>query len=630
MKRTQFRIQKKHALKAAPLMMSLLLMACGGEDSGLPNQGIGNGGGNPPMFNGFCAVGEEGTEDCDGFCTLPEEEGSDDCGYGSNGGNGNGNGNSVCEVGEDHTPDCDGLYVSPAEKGSIDENGSPLSSITVSPDPLTLYKPLGGELTATGTFDNGQSKNITGLLDWTSGDEAIATVEGPSEGYNGNLESVAVASQGVGSTTMTAQSDTVSGEVAVSVVQGTVNANSVALMLEHESVNLNLSNQATVEFELEEQPGVTLSSADMADAGNITWQLHPEADGLSVDEEGKVSTEMTQETLGLTQTDPRITVVANFEAGGLLAGITAMQKDFTLTASTVDVDATQVVTTVDGTASHESALEVPKGSDVKVQAEFHFEDGTVYTTAESEHVTWTVSPEDSGVTVDEHGVVDTSGVTGFDNVVVTITATGHGTFDGVTKTTTLTITKPDFSTLNAAACGGQLNDTDKENAKGACLKIATNNAGQWFTSSPSVAMTEALGYTVAAGSVDTNGGRTYATVWDETGSAGPAGGTFARFEQLAIGNGHGGNGQFDRWCQDLSAMNFGGKADWRRPSRAELSSLYNDKGNMWTVSGWPTEGSYYWSSTADGSNYIGVKLNYGGTFSTIPSSDGYASCVSGS
>ncbi|MBE3671228.1 hypothetical protein BOO25_20080 [Vibrio navarrensis] len=38
MKRTQFKMKKKHALKAAPLMMSLLLMACGGEDSGLPSQ----------------------------------------------------------------------------------------------------------------------------------------------------------------------------------------------------------------------------------------------------------------------------------------------------------------------------------------------------------------------------------------------------------------------------------------------------------------------------------------------------------------------------------------------------------------------------------------------------------------
>ncbi|KJR30121.1 hypothetical protein UF06_09810 [Vibrio sp. S234-5] len=626
-------MKKKHAMKVAPLMMSLLLMACGGEDSGLPNQGIGNGnggGGNPPMFNGFCAVGEEGTEDCDGFCTLPEEEGSEDCGYGSNGGNGNGNGNGVCEAGEDHTPDCDGLYVSPAEKGSIDENGAQLSSITVSPDPLTLYKPLGGELTATGTFDNGQSKNITGLLDWTSGDEAIATVEGPSEGYDGNIESVAVASQGVGSTTMTAQSDTVSGEVAVSVAQGTVNANSVALMLEHESVNLNLSNQATVEFELEEQPGVIISSADMADAGNITWQLDPQENGLSVGAEGKGSTEMTTETLGLTQSDPHITVVANFDAGGLFAGVTGMQKDFTLTASAVDGGATQVVTTVDGTTSHESALDVPKGSEVKVEAEFHFEDGSSYTTTDSEYVTWTVSPEDSGVTVDENGMVDTSGVTGSDNVVVTITATGHGPFEGVTKTTTMTITAPDFSTLNAAACGGQLNDADKTNATGECLKIATNNAGQWFTSSPSEAMVQALGYTQAAGSVDTNGGRTYASTHTQTGSDGTAGGVFAGFDQLAIGNGVGVNGQFDRWCQDLAAMNFGGKADWRRPTDNELLSLYIARGNMWSVSGWPANYAYYSSTPySNTSDFWRVDLRDGYMNTSNPAYSQYVSCVSG-
>ncbi|MBE3671221.1 hypothetical protein BOO25_20045 [Vibrio navarrensis] len=571
MKRTQFRIQKKHALKAAPLMMSLLLMACGGEDSGLPNQGIGNGGGKPPMFNGFCALGEEGTEDCDGFCTLPEEEGSDDCGYGSNGGNGNGNGNGVCEAGEDHTPDCDGLYVSPAEKGSIDENGSPLSSITVSPDPLTLYKPLGGELTATGTFDNGQSKNITGLLDWTSGDEAIATVEGPSEGYNGHLESVAVASQGVGSTTITAQSDTVSDEVAVSVAQGTVNANSVALMLEHESVNLNLSNQATVEFELEEQPGVIISSADMADVGNITWQLDPEANGLSVDEEGKVSTEMTPETLGLTQSDPRITVVANFDAGGLLAGVTGMQKDFTLTASAVDIGATQVVTTVDGTSSHESALEVPKGSDVSVKAEFHFEDDTVYTTAESEHVTWTVSPEDSGVTVDEHGVVDTSGVTGV-NVVVTITATGHGTFDGVTKTTTLTVTPPEYPEGSIEVPGVGV-----------------------FTKPLTTTQADDLGVT-------------YSDSYSEIGEV------WTRYTQP----------QAEAMCTQLG---------YRLATKDELLAVYNAYPNstVKTEMGWPTT-FYYWSSTPyDSSYYYSVHFSNGYTPSNNASGgSNYASCVSGS
>ncbi|MBE3658582.1 hypothetical protein BOO92_18035, partial [Vibrio navarrensis] len=326
-----------------------------------------------------------------------------------------------------------------------------------------------------------------------------------------------------------------------------------------------------------------------------------------------------------------ITVVANFDAGGLFAGVTGMQKDFTLTASAVDGGATQVVTTVDGTTSHESALDVPKGSEVKVEAEFHFEDGSSYTTTDSEYVTWTVSPEDSGVTVDENGMVDTSGVTGSDNVVVTITATGHGPFEGVTKTTTLTITAPDFSTLNAAACGGQLNDTDKENAKGACLKIATNNAGQWFTSSPSEAMVQALGYTQAAGSVDTNGGRTYAGTHTETGSYGPAGGVFARFDQLAIGNGDGVNGQFDRWCQDLAAMNFGGKADWRRPTQNEVVSLYNDRGDMYSVSGWPT-GYSYWASTPSGSGYyhVGLGLLNGNASGVNPGHGDYASCVSGS
>ncbi|MBE4605941.1 hypothetical protein BOO26_19885 [Vibrio navarrensis] len=303
-----------------------------------------------------------------------------------------------------------------------------------------------------------------------------------------------------------------------------------------------------------------------------------------------------------------------------------MQKDFTLTASAVDGGATQVVTTVDGTTSHESALDVPKGSEVKVEAEFHFEDGSSYTTTDSEYVTWTVSPEDSGVTVDENGMVDTSGVTGSEEVVVTITATGHGPFEGVTKTTTMTITAPDFSTLNAAACGGQLNDTDKENAKGACLKIATNDAGQWFTSSPSLAMMEALGYTQAAGNVDTNGGRTYVRLWTESNA-----GNFALFDQRALGTGVGPTGQYDRWCHDLASMRFGGRDDWRRGTVAEFATLSNDNEGIATRSTGFPDAAAYWSSTSSGGVYYLVSITGGYSYLSSPGTgyDYYASCVSG-
>ncbi|EMQ2878960.1 DUF1566 domain-containing protein, partial [Vibrio navarrensis] len=318
-----------------------------------------------------------------------------------------------------------------------------------------------------------------------------------------------------------------------------------------------------------------------------------------------------------------------FPAAGWFGGQGPQDEGFEVKLAKVDSEASEIVTTVDGEPSHESALEVEKGSEVKVEAEFHFEDGSHYTTTSSEFVTWTVTPEDSGVTVDENGNIDTSGVT--ESVVVTITATGHGPFEGVTKTTTMTVTLPDIATLSGAACGGQLNDTDKENAKGACLKIATNSAGQWFTSTPSLPMMEALGYTLADGNVDTNGGRTYDRAYLEDGSYGPKGGAFAGFDQLAFNGGYGENGQFDRYCLDLSAMTFAGKSDWRRPTLEELESLYAAIGDMWAVSGWPTGGERYVSSSPVGDpGYYDVRMNSGAVGGTHPGNPGYASCVSGS
>ncbi|MBE3662992.1 hypothetical protein BOO91_18835, partial [Vibrio navarrensis] len=112
-------------------------------------------------------------------------------------------------------------------------------------------------------------------------------------------------------------------------------------------------------------------------------------------------------------------------------------------------------------------------------------------------------------------------------------------------------------------------------------------------------------------------------------SYGPAGGVFPRFDQLAIGNGDGVNGQFDRWCQDLAAMNFGGKADWRRPTQNELLSLFDERGDMYSFSGWPAD-EYAWTSTTNGPRYYRVMLGSGMTGSVLPEHDYYATCVSGS
>ncbi|EDP60699.1 surface protein Lk90-like protein [Vibrio sp. AND4] len=197
------------------------------------------------------------------------------------------------------------------------------------------------------------------------------------------------------------------------------------------------------------------------------------------------------------------------------------------------------------------------------------------------------------------------------------------------------------------ACGSQetdsknIDDTDKSNAKEACLKVATDSSGKWFTSSPSEAVMEAMGY--EKDSSETNSGDTYSRLREETGELGPLGGEFAEFRQdgngvvkPGEGNNHnaGINGQFDRWCQKLRISNFAGRTDWRRPERDELVALRQKyagfTNGLWDARGWPSFDQYL-SSTVDEeneSNYIVVDLKIGSTHSKAPSGKFYGSCVS--
>ena len=178
---------------------------------------------------------------------------------------------------------------------------------------------------------------------------------------------------------------------------------------------------------------------------------------------------------------------------------------------------------------------------------------------------------------------------------------------------------------------GEVNDSDMTNAAGDCLKVATDDTGMLFTGTPSRAVVDALGYVQADGNDNTNDGETYANIYSESGANGLVG-FFARFDQLLINGDNsisakGVDGQYDRWCKNLSDMSFNGRTDWRRASLNELQSLYGHRGNMYTGYGWASI-SYYWSSSVAGSSFYGVGLDRGYMDSSSPSNSYYASCVS--
>jgi hypothetical protein len=254
----------------------------------------------------------------------------------------------------------------------------------------------------------------------------------------------------------------------------------------------------------------------------------------------------------------------------------------------------------------------------------------------TESVTWSVEDagegDTYGVTVEVGSGVAT--VTSSTQAgVVKVTAT-----DGAGNSNFSVVTVDGPFVLKICGSGAtdldNIDDTDQANAKGACLKVASDSADHWFTSTPSIAVMDALGYTSDNSNI--NSGDTYAGTYIE-GSLGPANGEFARFRQDGKGvinpnegdNANAGvDGQFDRWCQKLASLNFAGKNDWHRPTKDELKGLYSHVGgSLWDARGWPTDDAY-WSATVIVPPYYDVLLSNGNVVSSYPYNGKYASCVS--
>ncbi|EJG1862031.1 DUF1566 domain-containing protein [Vibrio parahaemolyticus] len=214
------------------------------------------------------------------------------------------------------------------------------------------------------------------------------------------------------------------------------------------------------------------------------------------------------------------------------------------------------------------------------------------------------------------------------DVVVNVTATFTPLSTGTEISDMAAVT---FASMMPTICGGAINDADLNNAAGNCLKVATDGSGNWFTSSPSIAVMDVLGYTPDNSASNTD--KTYSDLSTETGSS--LSGDFARFRQDGQGvtnpgsgdDNHAGiNGQLDRWCQNLASIDFGGKNTWRRPTRTELDALRNANGDMSSL-GWPGK-VRYWSSTINlGSKYLTRGLHTDSIFNNSPTSSFYASCV---
>ncbi|MGR5358001.1 Ig-like domain-containing protein [Vibrio chagasii] len=275
-----------------------------------------------------------------------------------------------------------------------------------------------------------------------------------------------------------------------------------------------------------------------------------------------------------------------------------------------------------------------KTAEVKSEATI---DTAPYTSAEGGEVTATLTDENSNpivgysvtsevssgihpdtqntvtpILIDEAGKTDESGEQKFrvkwDSRYATPTT--NMTFDVTSSYTTSTDKETNATskvTFNAYLCGGQVGDDDVTNAAGACIKIAEND-GKLFTGTPSVPFLQAIGYSG------------YIGTFTEDGSTGPSG-SFARFT----------NSEAASLCTQYNTIKLNGKSDWRLATSTELSALFSSTSSlgMFAVKGWATN-THYWSLTQNGSDYYDVSLYLGYVYSSSPSDQRYASCVSGS
>ncbi|HVO81907.1 MAG TPA: Ig-like domain-containing protein [Terriglobales bacterium] len=136
---------------------------------------------------------------------------------------------------------CTGFFVNPA-----------LTTITISPPTPSIEEGKTLQLTATGTYDDGSTKTITGDVSWSSNDESTATV-------NAGL----VTGVAAGTTTITASSVTgVTGSTSVTITLANL------LSIDVEPQNLSLGPNLTQNYTA---TGHFSSGPDKDITTQVTW-----------------------------------------------------------------------------------------------------------------------------------------------------------------------------------------------------------------------------------------------------------------------------------------------------------------------------------------------------------------------
>jgi hypothetical protein len=189
-----------------------------------------------------------------------------------------------------------------------------LSTVTIGPASLNLNQGATQQMTATGTYNDGSTKNLTTGVVWSTSDDTVASIS----------NSGVVTGVNVGSATITGESGTTSGTAAVTVVL----ANVTSIKINPTTATVRINGGTTVPFTC--SATVSGSSQPVDVTSTVTWTISNTSVGSTSD--------FTVQGQGTTS----ITVLANSTAvAGEVATLTATYVSNT---STIAANATITAT----------------------------------------------------------------------------------------------------------------------------------------------------------------------------------------------------------------------------------------------------------------------------------------------
>jgi hypothetical protein len=274
---------------------------------------------------------------------------------------------------------------------SVTVSASPLTAITITPDPLALVLGLKGQLVATGTYQNGTTQVLTTQVAWSTNDPSVATISN-SAGTAGQVTGVSV-----GTTVAYATLTGITGKAIINVSQAKLTAITVTPATANVTAGVSQPFKATGTYDNGSTPDLTTQ---------VTW----------------------------TSSDITVAQVSN-AAGSNGVAATLVAGTATITASLGGIAGSATLTV--GNPLLSSILIAPTSASIEVGGTVTFTVTAVYQNGTTAGVDGTWAAADPAVaTVAANGAGRRATATGVAAGQTTITVT----YQGLTASARLTVT----------------------------------------------------------------------------------------------------------------------------------------------------------------------------------------------